>query len=385
MQISPAQSQELLNSVSIHTDVDYVKYQVGSSAGAATVHMVTIDLDAIRDGSLVVEPASGVDTIGQCLTPASTAQRTGAIASINGPYFGSAGGRTYPLGFTILEGALAQLGNLDRPMVGIDSDGDFQIEIAHPRAFVTSETYFEPIWLWGINAPCGSDVVTMYDRAWGTAVSTQGGTAVAIGPLPEHDPNVVAIGPDTMREEEWDGVVIEIATSGSLEIPENGYALVFRGRSVSMVERYQPGAKTAVYAYEIPSGWETLPWAVTLGPWFVHDGHYRDFSDETSYGSSITGRSNRSVIGLTWNDEIFFAVTRGATLNVRETAEVLIDCNVREAVMCDSGGSSGLWADGIGSIGGSRAVPLSFIVRESTEDEEFESTIKVWTERLVRN
>ena len=152
-----------------------------------------------------------------------------------------------------------------------------------------------------------------------------------------------------------------------------------------MVERYQPGTRTAVYGYEIPSGWETYPWAVTLGPWFLHDGHYRDYSNETSYGSGITGGANRSVIGTTWNDELFFAVTRGASLNIRETADVLIDCNVREAVMCDSGGSSALWADGIGSIGGSRSVPLSFIVRESSENELVESSIKVWTDRLVRN
>ncbi|MCX6647408.1 MAG: phosphodiester glycosidase family protein [bacterium] len=385
MLISPALSQDVLSTTSLHPNVDYIKYQVSSDAGTVTVHMVTIDLDSIRDGSLVVEPVSGSATIGSCLTPSQVGQRTGAIAAMNGPYFGSAGGRTYPLGFTILNGKLAQLGNLNRPMIGFDRDGEFQIEVAHPKAFVTSETYFDPIWLWGINAPCGSDDVTMYDRAWGTTVSAQDGTVVAVGPLPENDPNVVNIGPETARAEVWDGVVTATATSGSLSIPENGYALVFRGQSESMAERYQTGTKTAVYGYEIPSGWEDFPWAVTLGPWFVHDGHYNDYSGETSYGGDITGGSNRSVIGITWNDELFFAVTRGANLNVREASDVLIDCNVRDAIMCDSGGSSALWADGIGAAGGSRAVPLSFIVRESSGDEGVESNIKVWTERLVRN
>jgi hypothetical protein len=383
--IPSVHSQEILTSRNINAGVDYIKYQVQSDAGTVTVHMVVIDLDAIRDGELIIEPAPGGSTTGQCASPASIGQSTGAFASINGPYFASAGGRTYPLGFLILDGKLAQLGNLDRPMVGIDEDGDFIIEVAHPCAFVTSEAYFEPIWLWGINAPCGSDVVAMYDRSWGETVSSQGGTVVAIRPIPESDPNVVNINPESFREEEWDGIVANVATSGSLSIPEDGYALVFRGRSESMAERYQPGTKTAVYAYNLPSGWETYPWAVTLGPWFLHEGHYRDYSSETSYGSSITGRADRSVIGITWNDEIFFAVTMGAALNVQETADALIECNARDAVMCDSGGSSGLWVEGIGTVGSSRAVPLTFIVRESTGDEGIESSIKVWTERLVRN
>lgn len=381
---SPAICQDILTIERIHPNIDYVKYQVDSSGESVVVHMVLVEADAIRDGVLIIEPVPGGETVGQCATPSSSGGRSGAVAAINGPYFASAGGRIYPLGFMILDGFLAQLGNLYRPLVGFDREGNFQIEVAHPRAFVTSESYFDPVWLWGVNTPCGSDMVTMYDRDWGISVGPQGGTVVSIDPLVSGESDISYTLSGTPDSEEWFGVVTGISTRDSLEIPENGYALVFHGRSESFVERYQPGIKTALYTHDLPSGWEKMYWVVMLGPWFIHDGHFQDYSSETSYGSDITGRANRSVIGLTWNDEIFFAVTRGAGLNVMELADVLIDCNVREAVMCDSGGSSGLWVDGIGAIGSPRAVPISFIVREATEFKNRESGINIWPDTLIR-
>jgi hypothetical protein len=381
---SPATGQGTVDSRDIVDGAVFREYRVGCPAGTATVNMILVDLDMVRDGSLAVEPALGGTLMGQCGTPAAIASRMGAVASVNGPYFASAGNRVYPLGFTMLSGRVAQLGDLTRPLVGLTSAGEFRVEVAHPKAFVTSDVYFEPVFLWGANQPAGSDHVTMYDHTWGGSVSSQGGTAVSVAPYERPSGGVIAVGPNGPERDDWDGVITDLKTSGSVEIPDDGFALVFRGQSLGAAERYQRGARVSLYAYELPRGWESMRWIATLGPWFVHDGNLRDYLDETSYGGGITGRANRTVIGTTWNNELFFAVTSGAGLSVREAAGVLIECNVREAVMCDSGSSSGMWASGVGSIGNSPAVPMAFVVRELETPPAQPVPIKVWQGDLHR-
>jgi len=386
--LRPETGRTLERTAKLTPDPDIKYRQISSSApsGSVTVHMVLVDLDAVRSGRLTVEPAPAGSLAGQVASPGSIGRRLGALATINGPYFAAAGGKTYPLGFTAIGGRLVQLGNLRRPIVGIDPDGEFRIEVAHPQAFITSEAYFEPVWLWGVNIPAGADAVTMYDGSWGERVSCQGGVAVAIAPQEgEGESDVVVVGPLRDRDESWDGEVVAVSDSGSVEIPSDGCALVFRGRQAGASGRYREGARAAVYVYELPEGWETMGWIATLGPWFVREGRVRDFSEETAYGQTVTGRAARSAIGITWNDEIFFAITRGASLSVLEAADVLIECNAREAVMCDSGSSSGMWVAGVGALGNSREIPLAFAVRERDEDEETAEPLRVWSGRLFRH
>ena len=125
-----------------------------------------------------------------------------------------------------------------------------------------------------------------------------------------------------------------------------------------------------------------MRWIATLGPWFVHEGRMRDYSNETRYRGGILGRANRSFIGTTWNDEIIFGVTCGAAVNVEDLADLLVNSNVRDAVMCDSGSSSGLWVKETCSIGGSRPVPLGFVVRKAGKPQSDPKPFKVWTEKI---
>ena len=374
-----------INTKSIVPGIKYRTYRVASDAGSVTVHCILINIESIHSGKLILEPSLGGSKMGSKASVKSIAQRAGAVAAINGPYFAKSSGRTYPLGFAALNGRIAQVGTLERPMVGLDKNGDFQITVSHPQAFATSDAYFEPLWLWGINSPAGRDSVTMYDSLWGDKISPQGGTVVTVKPFfAGADHEFISIDNSIKDEETWDGEVVETSNSKSLSIPENGYALVFRGRAEPDSSRYAEGNRTAVYAYNLPDGWDEMRWVTTLGPWFVQDGNPRDYSDETPYNGGVNGQASRSAIGTTWNDEIFFAVTRGAGLTVRQAARVLIECNVRDAVMCDSGSSSGMWSKEVGTIGNSSPVPLAFIVRESDSSPESFTGLKVWKGNLAR-
>ena len=383
-----ASGSEITGSRTISDNVRFVQYRVSSSVGAVGVNMVLIKLDAIRNGRLSIEPAMPSDTMGRTASPESIARRVGAIAAINGPYFASAGGYTYPLGFTVINGRLTQLGNLTRPITGFDPKGEFAIEVAHPQVFLMSDKSFEPVWLWNINTPAGSDAVTMYDNRWSGQVGSQGGTAVAVAPLGSAsagDNQQIVINVDNFSGREWDGEVVEVIENSDLKIPDGGYVLVFRGKAKSNISRYPLGAKTVVYTYELPSRFQTMRWLTTLGPWFLSNGWSRDFSGETSYGGNITGRATRSIIGTTWNDEFFMAVTSGAGLNVVETGNVLMECNVREAIMCDSGSSAGLWADGLGVKGSARHVPMAFVVRKLEEPLSDPPPLRLWSGSLHRH
>lgn len=383
---SSAYALDTLNNREITGDVEYRHYRIDSPAGSVNIHMIVIDLDAVREGRLSIEPALPSDRMGQTASTETTARRSGAIAAINGPYFATAGGKTYPLGFTVMNGRLTQLGNLSRPVVGFDAEWEFSIEVAHPQAFVAGDNSFEPIWLWNINTVAGSDAVTLYDDRWGDGVSAQDGVAVAVaGPTDETEEPIIIIDYEDFDTRDWDGEVVEVSESGSVSIPDDGYVLVFKGRWEEAASNYPIGSRAALYTYELPENQQAARWLATLGPWFVNNGWERDYSNETAYNGDITGRADRSAIGITWNDEFFFAVTTGANLNVSETADVLIECNVREAVMCDSGGSAGLWASGLGARGGSRAVPMAFVVREIEETTDPPEPLRSWSGSLYRH
>ncbi|HEX9743919.1 MAG TPA: phosphodiester glycosidase family protein [bacterium] len=366
-----ADASETISDTEITQDIHFTRYRPDDYRGSV-VSMVRIKIDAIKNNRLMIDAVpGGTNTIWGTSSPANIGTRTDAYAVINGPYFASSGGKTYPLGFSVIDGILSQLGLLNRPLIGISDDGVLLTEICHPRAFVTSDAYFDPLWLWGINSPAGPDNVTLYDSRWGSSVGTQGGTGVSISPPEESDTITIEIDSSTLRNQgkNWDGEVTDVMDSGSLNIPENGYVLIFRGRSESDAARYPVGSSVSALVYELPEEYEELPWMCTLGPWFVNNGHFREYSDETNYDSSVTARATRSCIGTTWNNEIFFAVITGNGLNISETAEALIDCNVREAVMCDSGSSSGLWIKGVGNVRGSSNVPLYLVVRDYEEED----------------
>jgi len=382
---SKAEAQALAEERSIAPEVKYRKYTLNSPPGQVTLHMILIDSDALKEGRICLEPIMARETVGGSSSPEAIAKKVGGIAAINGPYFASAGGRVYPLGFTVIDGIIAQLGNENRPLVGIDSSGELKIQVAHPQAFVTSDAYFDPIFLWGINTPAGEENVTLYDRRWGTNITLRDGIGVTILPYKPESTSTIIVGPSGRVQDDWDGLIVSKQTSSPIEIPHDGWVLVFRGRSIPSAERYQVGNKVSFYIYELPSRWEKMRWIVTLGPWFVHEGNPRDYSTETRYSGNITGRAPRTVIGNTWNGEIFLAVTTGAPLNITETANILTECNVREAVMCDSGSSSGMWVNGIGTIGNNTAVPMAFVVRGIDAPLPQTKPLRVWQGRLHRH
>jgi hypothetical protein len=367
---------------SLADGVTYHKYTVSSSGGDLGINMVLIEQDALKIGHITIDSTMGGDTVGESCSPGQMCSQVDGLAAINGPYFASDGGTQYPLGFATKAGHILRLGNLKRPMVGITSRGEFKIEVAHPTAFVTSEKLFKPLFLWDVNTPAGHDSVTLYTREWGKNVSPQDGVVVTCGPYTPSKKEIIVITSDTQYRSDWDGVVTATSTSDPLKIPDGGFALVFRGGAKSAIDRFAPGAKVLLYAYELPDGWERMRWIATIGPWFVHNGRLRDYSNETKYSGNILGRADRTFIGTTWNDEIFFAVTTGASVDVKELADLLINLNVREAVMCDSGSSSSMWVKGIGAIGGSKEIPLGFVVRKLSKPLPDPKPLKVWTEKI---
>ncbi len=374
------------NSSALGDHVEYRTFRFEIDGDAVLLHMVLVDSNAIMEGEIILDAAPGGEFTGSIGSVPSIGRRESAIACINGPYFATTGSRVYPLGFAIHEGRPSQLGNLNRPVVGVTSEGRLVIENTHPRVFITSDQYFEPLWLWGINTRAGNDAVTMYDKNWGTGVEVNEGTAVIVRPVDpgEEIENLIELGADTFDPSDWDGICSEIIEEGIAEIPEEGFVLVFKGRQVSSIDRFTSGSHVTAWCYDLSEEFRTVRWAATLGPWFINNGHSRNYRSETPYGGNITSSAERSVIGSTWNNEIFFAVTTGKGLTVTQTADLLLDCNVKEAVMCDSGSSSSMWIEGVGKLGSSREVPMAFVIKEAGEEIPEEWELRIWEGTLPR-
>lgn len=381
---NPSICQDGYSSNRISKDVEYRKYSLSVGSNKCLIHMILADKAGIKAGRISVEPVAGGSISGQSATPESIGKRSHSLAVINGPYYASSGNRKFPIGFMVNNGRLIQVGNFSRPIVGIDAMGEMKIQVAQPQAFVTIDSSFEPVFIWGVNMPPKDDGVVLYDRGWGTNVLLKNALGVAIKPYESDSAINIVMGPKGLKPTNWDGEISARAASGTLDIPKDGWVLVFYGKCAAFAEKYVVGAKVMFYLYDLSLKWERMRWIITLGTWFINEGRIRDYSEETPYSGNVNGKAHRSIIGQTWNDEIFFAVTTGSPLTISETADALLQCNVREAIMCDSGSSSGMWISGIGSIRGKQPVPMAFHVKELDGPDTDIRPLKIWEGKIKR-
>jgi len=90
-----------------------------------------------------------------------------SICSINASFFDPG---YYPVGTVAIYGQVVSLDNRDRSTIGFIDGKKAIIDLIKPRAFVTPDDYFEPIWLWGYNHPPKKNAIVLYNYHWGSSL-----------------------------------------------------------------------------------------------------------------------------------------------------------------------------------------------------------------------
>ncbi|HYE76683.1 MAG TPA: phosphodiester glycosidase family protein [bacterium] len=286
------------------------------------------------------------------------AQGAGAIAAINGSFFGPSG---FPIGTIVIDGQVASLDTRSRSAFGLLADGTAQIAPLAAKAFVTFDDYFEPIWLWGYNQPLKQTAVVLYNRWLGSDQIAIGGGQRGIR---LHDGKVLAAPPgsgalalggapptvEPRKDEAPHGVRRVVLSNKDLpsrqrdrpEVPAGPLVLGFAQSRDAGLAR----AREGMQLYEgvvLPPVWKNATHLLTAGPTVLRDGRVvPQGSNPEGFAADVLGSAQRSLVGIGWNREVLLIQIAGTT-TPSEAAELCRAVGCKSAMNLDGGGSSGLW------------------------------------------
>ena len=269
-----------------------------------------------------------------------------AQISVNASFFDTA---KYPIGTVAINGEILSLDNRKRTSLGLKTDGSAIIDIISPRAFISSDDYFEPIWIWGYNQPTKKNAIIAYNSQNGDSVIK----------LP-NDARALLIESKTVRK---------IVDTGKVTIPDDGLVLILRGKSKAHLDRFKVGSIVTL-GLVMPEEWKNTYAIVTGGPRLINDARIVDLkTNNESFEQGIFKPHRRTIAGLTWNNEVFFAVFPNA-ITYERASEILLALNAKEAMGLDGGSSSSLWVNGKKLFNGSKKVPVALSIIPHDADAE---------------
>jgi len=268
----------------------------------------------------------GQGRVGKTESLAGIAQRSQALAAINGGYFDaySNDGIADPYHTVVNNGVLQSLGSVGS-VLGFDSQGRAMAERGNPKVSGTSGS--QSFYLYRANHTPGANVAARYGPEWGPKVGYQGVYA--------------RVGAD--------GKVIDVS-SGDPAIPAGGSVYFFRGSDASLARRFSVGADVRLslnyQGVRDAAFWRSAQTVIGCGPLLVRGGEtVVDAAGEGFTGSRVAGSGARSAIGVNARGEVLLVATSGTFAQLSAVMKAL---GCTEAIGLDGGASSGLWARGQG-------------------------------------
>ncbi len=249
------------------------------------------------------------------------AQRTDAIAAINGGYFKPQNG--IPLGTLMIDKKIYTGPIYNRAAIGIFDDG-YEASRIEFRGKITGNN--KEIKIDNINQPrILSSYVLVYTRDWGMYAPSSPKDGVQLQVI--------------------DNKIIT-ASANPLFIPENGYVLV--GPKNILKDLF--GASTVDIEIKLNPNWENVNHIISGGPFLVKNGGiYIDIAEEKLL--AIGGRNPRSAIGYTYNNELIMVSVDGREgssigMTLLELAQFMQSLGCKNAINLDGGSSTVMYVNG---------------------------------------
>ncbi|MCK9525561.1 MAG: phosphodiester glycosidase family protein [Limnochordia bacterium] len=250
------------------------------------------------------------------------AQRTGAIAAVNGAFFAGTG---RPLGLFMIDGQLMSEPYANRTALGLG-----------PRLAVMDRVDFEGTLfladgallttIQGLNRPRLQDELVVYTSHHGTKTNTNAwGLEVVI----------------------LDGVVTEIHT-GNSTIPPEGLVLSAHGLQRESLAGLRVGDAVEM-SFALSPAWDELGVTQIIGggPRLVRDGRLQVTGEEERFRDDIlVGRAPRTAIGITADHKLLLVTVNGRQphisvgMTLNELGNLLIELGALQAMNLDGGGST---------------------------------------------
>lgn len=291
-------------------------------AGPVSVNVVRADLK--RYG---LQPQLARSGQGFSVEPVSAiANRSKALAAINGSFFAPRGGA--PIGLLMLDGQIVSSSYFNRSVFGVRYDGTCFINNARLKAAIglgDSKVFVAN----GVNRPAPRNQIILYTSHWGARTRTV---------------------PDPSRREFMiasDGTVTA-ANTGNSVIPRDGYVVSGQGTALkAMIEQFKIGQRAVVYP-RLSEEWEGVKSAIGGGPTLVSNGQVKVTAREERFGPEIArGRAPRTAIAYLGGTSVALVTVDGRQkhsvgMTLYELARLLRELGARDAINLDGGGSTAM-------------------------------------------
>lgn len=284
--------------------VTYQKFVFPTAAGASTVHAITVDprhgefrvVGKNRDGRTLVELASG------------------AKVAINAGYFNTTDFSA--IGYLLQNGVAHSFPSRNRAVFGVLPGNEVVID--RVRGFLVVH---------------GPATVTTLELANNPAISVEREVGTMAGRRAMGALQVV-------------NDVVVANRVGPLEVPENGYVLVYppHNRQLALLDA---GDEVQVELTVDPHRLSAATEAVEAGPLLVQNGKpaYDPVAEQFRTGERIVdARTQQAAVGVTAAGEVVFVVAE--SMVAAELPSLLLHLGVVDGLRMDSGGSAALWLDG---------------------------------------
>lgn len=273
-----------------------------------------------------IRPIMANDVIGNKETLSSMAQRTGAVAAINGGYFDIVSGM--PVGNVFVDGQALHISDILRTSFGFTGTGEVKLGYLAPKMKLEVEGYGQ-INLRGINMPASNDGVILYSAAWNKAVIT----GVKFKLTPEKDQLY-------RLDYTYDGE----------QAPPGGYIVAGFGSSASQLMSIPAGSGVRVVTEKAPE-WQDLKHGLTGSPLLVENGLPVEQAVNEGLWGKVLKPAPRTALGVNAKGRVLLVVVDGrqdhsAGLTLEELAYLMVELGCVRAVALDGGGSTEMWVKG---------------------------------------
>ncbi|MGM9525442.1 MAG: phosphodiester glycosidase family protein [Peptococcaceae bacterium] len=265
--------------------------------------------------------------IGETESLSSLAKRSSAKAAINGSYFQSydSSKSQDPYGLLIKNGKLIHSEHTGST-IAFTTSGGIKMDIVRSAITATIGSNSYTVSLMNHTPSASGNSVVLYTTAYGTNTNCAFGTSVVV----------------------QNGTISAISSKKAVDIPSNGYVLLFTGDKAAAAQQLAKGTKVSYTVSYVNSAGQKVDWsnvrtAIGAGPLLLKDGNNvvnpekEGFTDSAGFTMTVA----RSAVGVTKDGDILLVGGVKCTLN--QLASVMSQLGAVQAICMDSGSSSGLY------------------------------------------
>jgi hypothetical protein len=257
---------------------------------------------------------------------------------VNGDFFSWTGG--WPSGLLIRGGVVEHQSALGRAAVGVDTSGTLHVDrVPWFGRWHGADPTWQPIAQ--LNEPARANATALFTPVWGAKTPATHGTMVVLGSFPP-----------TAPRRDLTGVVQQVLTDSSVDVPPDGAVLVARGSAAQALHDQAVVGQPLTIRIPLIDDWASVTDAVSSGPTLVKNGRPIFNAGEALTPAQLSGRNPRTAIGQRTDGTIVMVAVdgrqRGWSIGITnwDLALTLVRYGCVTGFALDSGGSTTVAFDG---------------------------------------